>query len=91
MNKSDLIAALSVRADLPKPKAEKALSVLMEAIGSSLDKVGSSVSISGFGSFQVKQRAARKGRNPVSGEIIEIPPRPAITFKPSQKLTQKLE
>jgi nucleoid DNA-binding protein len=90
MNKTDLVAALSLRADLSKAKAEQALTVLLEAISSSLNDVGSTVTIAGFGSFQVKQRAARKGRNPVNGEIIEIPSRPAVTFRPSQKLNKSL-
>jgi len=89
MTKSDLIAELSLRADLPRPQAEKALSVVLKTIASSLDDVGDSVTISGFGTFEVKQRASRKGRHPVTGSTIHIPAKPAIIFRASPKLRKR--
>lgn len=86
MNKSDLVATIAHRAGLSTAQAEKAFSVLTDTIRSNLQSVGASVSISGFGKFMVKERAPRKGRNPHTNEPICIPARPAIVFKPSEKL-----
>ena len=71
MNKSELIDAMAEAADIPKAAAGRALDGLMDAITVAL-KDGDAVSLIGFGTFAVKERAARSGRNPRTGETIEI-------------------
>jgi DNA-binding protein HU-alpha len=66
MNKTDLIDEMSVAADISKNVAGKALNALLEMIGASLKK-GEPVEIVGFGKFYIRERAARKGRNPMTG------------------------
>ncbi|HIW39129.1 MAG TPA: HU family DNA-binding protein [Candidatus Jeotgalicoccus stercoravium] len=72
MNKTDLINAVSDKADLTKKEAGAAVDAVFESIQGSLSK-GEKVQLIGFGNFEVRERAARKGRNPQSGEEIEIP------------------
>jgi DNA-binding protein HU-beta len=71
MNKSELIDAIAESADLSKAAAGRALDGAIEAIQKALKK-GDMVSLTGFGSFYVGKRAARTGRNPRTGEAIEI-------------------
>ena len=71
MNKSELIEAIAASADIPKAAASRALDAMVETVTDSLKK-GDSVSLVGFGTFQVKERAARTGRNPQTGQPIEI-------------------
>ena len=71
MNKSDLIDAVADNADLSKADAAKAVDAVVESISNALNK-GDKVSLVGFGTFSVRQRAARTGRNPKTGETIKI-------------------
>lgn len=71
MNKSDLIEAMAEAADISKAAAGKALDGMVDAIVSALKK-GEPVSLVGFGTFAVRERAARSGRNPKTGETITI-------------------
>ncbi len=71
MNKSDLIEAIAKAADISKAAAERALDGTVAAITSSLQK-GNMVTLVGFGTFHVGDRAARSGRNPRTGETIQI-------------------
>lgn len=71
MNKSELIDAIAEGADISKAAAGNALEAALEAVGQSLKK-GDSVSLVGFGTFAVKHRPARTGRNPRTGEAIQI-------------------
>ncbi|MDH1440391.1 HU family DNA-binding protein [Pseudomonas sp. GD03722] len=71
MNKAELIEAIATSADLPKATAGKALDALTGAITSAL-KNGDSVSLVGFGTFAVKERAEREGRNPQTGATLKI-------------------
>ena len=71
MNKSDLIEAVAASADLSKADAGKAVDAIVESISKALKK-GDKVSLVGFGTFSVRQRAARTGRNPKTGETIKI-------------------
>ena len=71
MNKSELIEAIAASADIPKAAAARALDAMVDTVTDSLKK-GESVSLVGFGTFQVKERAARTGRNPQTGQPIEI-------------------
>ncbi len=71
MNKSELIEAIAKAADISKAAAERALDGTVAAITSSLQK-GNMVTLVGFGTFHVGDRAARSGRNPRTGETIQI-------------------
>lgn len=85
MNKSELIDSIADSADLPKAAAGRALDAAIEAITSSLAK-GDSVALVGFGTFAVKERAARTGRNPQTGQPIEIAAATLPSFKPGKAL-----
>ena len=71
MNKTQLIEAVAAKADLKKKDAEAAVNAVIAAIEESL-KEGDKVQLVGFGTFEVKERGARAGRNPKTGEAIEI-------------------
>lgn len=83
MNKTELIDAVAASADLPKAAAGRALDAIIEAISKAL-KEGDQVSLVGFGTFAVKERAARTGRNPKTGESIEIKAAKTPSFKPGK-------
>ena len=85
MNKAELIAAVAAAAEISKKDAETAVSATLDAITAAL-KEGDKVQLVGFGSFEVKERAARIGRNPKTKEAIEIPASKAPVFKPSKAL-----
>lgn len=71
MNKTELTEAVAEQADLTKADAGRALDAMINAISKALKK-GDTVSLIGFGTFSVKKRAARTGRNPATGETIQI-------------------
>ena len=85
MNKNELIDAIAAEADLPKAAAGRALDAVVNAITGELAK-GESVAIVGFGTFSVKPRAAREGRNPRTGETIKIAASNTPGFKPGKGL-----
>lgn len=89
MNKSELIDAVAEAADLSKASAGRALDAVVDAITESLQE-GDSVALVGFGTFQVKERAARTGRNPQTGESIEIKAAKVPSFKPGKALKDAL-
>lgn len=89
MNKTELIAAVAEKAELSKKDAEAAVSATIDAITAALSQE-EKVQLVGFGSFEVKQRAARIGRNPKTKEAIEIPASRAPVFKPSKSLKEAL-
>ena len=80
MNKSEMVAAIAERANLSKKDAEKALVAFIEETTNAL-KNGEKVQLVGFGSCEVKTRAARKGRNPQTKAVITIPASKAPVFK----------
>ncbi|AOM82797.1 HU family DNA-binding protein [Salisediminibacterium beveridgei] len=85
MNKTELINAVAESADLSKKDATSAVDAVFEVITNSLKK-GDKVQLIGFGNFEVRERAARKGRNPQTGEEIEIPASNVPAFKPGKAL-----
>jgi len=85
VNKSELIDALSERADLSKASAAKALDAVVQAVTESLSK-GDPVALVGFGTFSVKHRPARKGRNPKTGAEIDIAAANVPGFKAGKAL-----
>jgi len=85
VNKADLIDAIADSADLSKAAASRALDSVINSITDTL-KTGDQVSIVGFGTFTVKDRAARTGRNPQTGEPIDIAAAKVPGFKPGKAL-----
>ncbi|HNR91062.1 MAG TPA: HU family DNA-binding protein [Dokdonella sp.] len=85
MNKSDLIAKLAESANLSKAEAERALDAIVDVVKDAL-KAGDSVNLVGFGSFVVRSRAARTGRNPRTKETITIAASKVPAFKPGKAL-----
>ncbi len=85
MNKSELIDAIAADAGLSKADAGKALDATLNAVTGAL-KGGDSVSLVGFGTFQVKDRAARSGRNPQTGATIQIAAAKVPGFKAGKAL-----
>jgi DNA-binding protein HU-beta len=89
MNKNDLIDAVSERTGLARSDAARAVEALLGAVTDAL-KAGDTVALSGFGSFVAKTRAARTGRNPRTGESIDIPASRAPAFKAGKALKDAL-
>jgi DNA-binding protein HU-beta len=85
MNKAELIEAVSAQASLEKSEAARAVDAVFEAITGAL-KTGDTVALVGFGTFNVKARAARAGRNPRTGETIEIAASKVPGFKAGKGL-----
>jgi DNA-binding protein HU-beta len=85
MNKSELVEHIATSADLSKAAATRALEATLEAIGATLQK-GGTVSLVGFGSFSVTQRASRTGRNPLTGAAIKIKAAKIPKFRPGKAL-----
>ena len=85
MNKTELIDAIAAAADLPKASAGRALDAVVESITQTLKK-GDQVTLVGFGTFAVKDRAAREGRNPQTGLTIQIKASKVPGFKPGKAL-----
>ena len=85
MNKSDLIAAIAAKTGSTKKDAEATLNAFVDVVTDSLVK-GDKVQLVGFGSFEVRKRAARKGRNPQTKEEIKIPASKAPEFKAGKAL-----
>ncbi|MHB0774142.1 nucleoid-associated protein HU-beta [Halomonas sp. WWR20] len=85
MNKSELIEAIAASADIPKAAASRALDAMIETVTDSLKK-GDSVALVGFGTFSIKERAARTGRNPQTGKPIEISAAKVPSFKAGKAL-----
>lgn len=89
MNKTDLIDKMAEKSGLTKKDSEKALSALLDSVEEALIN-SEKVQLVGFGSFEVKQRAARKGRNPQTMEEINIPESKVPAFKAGKDLKESL-
>ena len=87
MNKAELVDAIASKTGSSKKAEEDALNATLEAISESLKK-GDKVKLVGFGSFEVRKRAARKGRNPQTGAEIKIPASKAPVFKAGKALKE---
>jgi DNA-binding protein HU-beta len=85
VNKTELIDAIAAAADLPKASAGRALDAVVDSITEALKK-GDQVTLVGFGTFAVKARAAREGRNPQTGQTIQIKASNVPGFKPGKAL-----
>ncbi|GFZ26981.1 HU family DNA-binding protein [Lactobacillus corticis] len=84
-NKAELVSEVASKTDLNKKDAAVAVDAIFESIQESLAK-GEKVQLIGFGTFEVRHRAARKGRNPQTGDEIEIPASEVPAFKPGKAL-----
>ncbi len=89
MNKSELVDAVADAADISKASATRALDAMLASIQQSLENA-EPVSLVGFGTFLVRERAARTGRNPQTGESIEISASKVPAFKPGKALRDAL-
>ena len=89
MNKKELCNALAERTGLTKTESQKAFNAVIEIITNEMKQNGR-ITLIGFGSFSVKQKAARKGMNPTSFAPIDIPAKKVVNFKPSIYLNHLL-
>ena len=89
LTKDHIAGSLQSRLGVSKPESSRLLESVLESIKSSLAG-GDDVLISGFGKFTVRQKAARRGRNPATGEDMTLEPRRVITFKCSALLKEKI-
>lgn len=85
MNKSDLIAAVAAKTGETKKNAEASINAMIDVIAETLAS-GDKIQLVGFGSFEVRQRAARKGRNPQTGKEMKIAAKKAPVFKAGKAL-----
>ena len=89
MNKAELVSKIADDAGITKVQATAALGSFMEGVTKTL-KSGNKLILVGFGTFSVSQRAARKGRNPQTGETIKIKAKKVAKFKASKELSGKI-
>lgn len=91
MKKADLVASVAERSDLSKAEAQRAVDATVEAITDNLNNPGDNVALTGFGTFEVREQAARQGRNPQTGETVKIPAKKAVKFKPGKTLKDAVQ
>jgi DNA-binding protein HU-beta len=89
LNKQELVASVAEKSDLTKKDAEKAINAVIESIKTALNQ-GDKVSLVGFGTFEVRTRAARSGRNPQTGDTIKIPAGKVPAFRPGKELKESV-
>ncbi|MBN2852732.1 MAG: HU family DNA-binding protein [Clostridia bacterium] len=89
MNKTELVKAVSEKTSLSKKDSDQACSAVFDAITEALES-GDKVSLIGFGTFEVRARAAREGLNPITKEKIKIPASKAPAFKAGKALKDKV-
>lgn len=87
MTKADLVEQVSKEAEMTKKDAEQLVEIVFDSIVGSLNK-GEKIELRGFGSFRVRERNARKGRNPKTGEAVNIPAKRVAYFKPGKDLKE---
>ncbi len=90
MNKSELIDKVAEKADISKASAGRAVDAFVEAVAESLEG-GDGVTLIGFGTFSVRERASRPGRNPRTGAMLEIKASKTVGFKPGKTLKERLK
>ena len=89
MTKADIVERICISTYLTKQEVAEVVESVFALLKSTLE-VGEKIKIAGFGNFEVNEKAARRGRNPQTGEPIEITARRVLTFKPSQVLKKSL-
>ncbi|WGM03553.1 HU family DNA-binding protein [Arsenophonus nasoniae] len=90
MNKTELISKVAAKSGLSKKDSEKAVNAFIKTVTEAL-KSGNDVQLIGFGNFQVKQRAARDGRHPKTGETLKISAANVPSFKAGQRLKEAVK
>ena len=90
MTKADLVERIFEKIGLSKKEAQEIIEILFDTMRQTFIE-GESVKISGFGTFNVRQKAARRGRNPKTGDDLEITPRRVITFRASNQVKSSME
>lgn len=90
MNKSDLIKQLAIKNDLLAKDAGTVVETIFEEISASLEN-GRRVELRGFGSFGLKERKARDGRNPKTGESVKVDPKRVMFFKAGKELRERVD
>ena len=87
MTKADLVERVAREAEMTKKDAEQLVEIIFETIIDSLNN-GEKIELRGFGSFRLRERDARQGRNPKTGEAVEIPAKRVAYFKPGKELKE---
>ena len=90
MNKNELIRSIAQAANISNVAAERGLNGMLQTMADAMEG-GERVTLSGFGSFIIIDRAARVGRNPKTGEKIQIPSRRGVKFRPGKNLLEKVQ
>ena len=90
MNKTEFVNAVAEKAGMSKVDGKKAVEAVIQTIAEEMEK-GSKVTILGFGSFTVVQKVARKGNNPKTKEVIDIPARKVVKFKVGADLAKTVK
>ena len=85
MNKAELVAAIAAKAEVSKAEAQKVLDAVLDVTVDALKK-GESVQLVGYATLSVVEKAARKGINPATKQVIDIPAKKAVKFKAGAKL-----
>lgn len=85
MTKADIVEMVHNRTGFSKKESAESVEMILEILKEMLEK-GEKIKLSGFGNFVIRKKDVRKGRNPKTGEEMEISARRVLTFKPSQKL-----
>ena len=83
--KTDLVEEVAQETNLTKTKARQAVDALLESLSNELSS-GSKVTLTGFGTFQVKEQKSKKGRNPQTGQVMTIPAKNVVKFNPGKSL-----
>ena len=87
MTKADLVEKVALEADLTKKDAEQLVEVVFDSIIQTLNN-GEKIELRGFGSFRLRKREPRKGRNPKTGDKVDVPPKRVPYFKPGKELKE---
>jgi integration host factor subunit beta len=89
MTKAELVEKVAERADVPRKQADEVVQVVLDSIVAALHK-DEKVELRGFGSFRIRQRGERTGRNPKTGAKVHVPPKKIPYFKPGKHLREEL-
>ena len=87
MTKADLVERVAVEAEMTKKVAEQLVEIIFDSITASLNR-GEKIELRGFGSFRVRERNSRQGRNPKTGATVDIPAKRVAYFKPGKELKE---
>jgi integration host factor subunit beta len=89
MTKAELVEMVAERADVPRKQADEVVQVVLDSIVAALHR-DEKVELRGFGSFRIRQRGERTGRNPKTGAQVHVPPKKIPYFKPGKHLREEL-